>query len=322
MKLNDDHFEDYLNKLDEYSLHPKMSMTYNRLPSSPVNLILYGPSGIGKYTQSLTIIRRYSPSKLKYEKKISIPFNKNIYFYKISDIHFEIDMSLLGCNSKLLWNEIYTHIIDIILAKSDNVGIILCKNFHEIHSELLDIFYSFMQTLPNNNINLKFILITEKLSFIPDNIINICETIHYPRPTKIQYNKCITNKLKKQQNVSDINNIKNIGTTIENVLINIHHPISDRIIDQILNTTDSCYIDIRDKIYDIFIYNLDITECIWYILSYLINNNHIKGCMVNDVMIECFSFFQYYNNNYRPIYHLEKFIFYLINKINGFKLCP
>ena len=40
---------------------------------------------------------------------------------------------------------------------------------------------------------------------------------------------------------------------------------------------------------------------------------------VNDVMMECFSFFQYYNNNYRPIYHLEKFIFYLINRIHGFQ---
>jgi|TARA_B110000285_G_scaffold227689_1_gene289407 hypothetical protein len=321
MKLNDDHFEDYLTRFDEYSLHPKLTVTYNALPSSPNNLILYGPSGIGKYTQSLAIIRRYSPSKLKYEKKISIPFNKNIYFYKISDIHFEIDMSLLGCNSKLLWNEIYTHIIDIILAKTENVGIILCKNFHETHSELLDIFYSYMQTLPNNRIKLTFILITEKLSFIPGNIINISETIHYPRPTKIQYNKCLTNKLKKQDNVSDINNIKNIESGMEKELINTHHPISDKILDQMLNPTDACYIDMRDKIYDIFIYNLDVTECIWYILTYLISNNHIEESAVNDVMIECFSFFQYYNNNYRPIYHLEKFIFYLINRINGFQLC-
>jgi len=75
----------------------------------------------------------------------------------------------------------------------------------------------------------------------------------------------------------------------------------------------------RDKIYDIFIYNLDVTECIWHILKYLIENNNIEHADVNDVMMECFSFFQYYNNNYRPIYHLEKFIFYLINRIHGFQ---
>jgi hypothetical protein len=319
MKINDDHFETYLNNYDDCSLHPKVAPTYKVLPEFMNNIILYGPPGIGKYTQSLAIIRKYSPSNLKYEKKISIPFNKNIYFYKISDIHFEIDMSLLGCNSKLLWNEIYTHIIDIILAKSNNNGIILCKNFHNTHSELLDIFYSYMQTLMNNNINLKFILITEKLSFIPDNIINICETIHLPRPTKIQYNKCIQNKLKKNIVISDINNIKNINSELDSELTNIHEPITNKIILLMLNPTDNCYINMRDKIYDIFIYNLDVTECIWHILKYFIENNHIEKDDINDVMMECFSFFQYYNNNYRPIYHLEKFIFYLINRIHGFQ---
>lgn len=319
MKINDDHFEDYLSKFDDCSLHPKLSESYSCLPDAPANLILYGPQGIGKYTQSLAIIRKYSPSNLKYEKKISIPFNKNIYFYKISDIHFEIDMSLLGCNSKILWNEIYTHIIDIILAKSDNNGIILCKNFHQTHSELLDIFYSYMQTLPNNNINLKFILITEKLSFIPSNILNISEIIHLARPTKTQYNKCLVNKIKKKHDITEISNIKNIEAEIEGELSNIHEPITKNILELMLNPTDDCYIKLRDKIYDIFIYNLDVTECIWYILTHFIQKGHIDENSVNDVMLECFSFFQYYNNNYRPIYHLEKFIFYLINTINGFQ---
>ena len=32
---------------------------------------------------------------------------KKQYTFKISDIHFEIDMELLGCNAKVLWNEVY-----------------------------------------------------------------------------------------------------------------------------------------------------------------------------------------------------------------------
>ena len=90
-------------------------------------------------------------------------YNKTLYYFKISDIHYEIDMSLLGCNSKLLWHEIYNQIIDSILSKNNKSGIILCKYFHEIHSELLEIFYSYMQSLYNSSINLKFILITQEL---------------------------------------------------------------------------------------------------------------------------------------------------------------
>ena len=104
-------------------------------------------------------------------------------------------MSLLGCNSKLLWHEIYTQIIDIISAKTDKSGIIVCKYFHEIHSELLENFYSYMQQNNAISIDIKFIIITEELSFISDNILNCCEIINISRPSKTNYNKCSKNKV-------------------------------------------------------------------------------------------------------------------------------
>ena len=110
------------------------------------NIILYGPSGIGKYSQALYMIEKYSPSKLKYQKKMHIHTSKeSFYEFKISDIHYEIDFELLGCNSKFLWNDFYINTIDVISTKEHKSGIILCKNFHTIHNELLDIFYSYMQ---------------------------------------------------------------------------------------------------------------------------------------------------------------------------------
>ena len=93
---------------------------------------------------------------LKYEKKISLTYDKKQYFFKISDIHYEIDMAILGCNSKLLWHEIYQQIIDIISAKAEKSGIIVCKYFHEIHSELLENFYSYMQENNPSIINIKY----------------------------------------------------------------------------------------------------------------------------------------------------------------------
>ena len=39
---------------------------------------------------------------------------------------------------------------------------------------------------------------------------------------------------------------------------------------------------------------------------------------MTDILIKTFSFLQYYNNNYRPIYHLESYIFYLSKKVHGF----
>jgi YbbR domain-containing protein len=90
------------------------------------------------FNKIIYTIKKYSPSHLKYEKKITITYDKKQYYFRISDIHYEIDMSLLGCNSKLLWHEIYQQIVDIISAKTEKSGIIVCKNFHEIHNELLE----------------------------------------------------------------------------------------------------------------------------------------------------------------------------------------
>lgn len=85
---------------------------------------------------------------------------------RISDIHYEVDMAILGCNSKTLWHEIFFKIVDIVSAKQEKVGIILCRNFHHIYNELLEVFYSFLNNpLQQFNVNIYFILLTEHVGF-------------------------------------------------------------------------------------------------------------------------------------------------------------
>ena len=136
MKYYETHYEDYINAVKKYNIHEELIETINKFPQKNnelTNLIFYGPTGVGKYSQVLKIIQKYSPSELKYDKKITIQTDKQTYNYRISDVHYEIDMSMLGCNSKLVWHEIFFQIVDIIAVKADKFGIILCKNFHLIH---------------------------------------------------------------------------------------------------------------------------------------------------------------------------------------------
>lgn len=322
MKHYESHFEEYLSASHKTNLHPKLLKIFRKFPteiSQLKNLIFFGPSGVGKYTQMLSCISRYSPSELKYEKKISIAFNKQSHFLRISDIHYEVDMSLLGCNSKVLWHEIYLQIIDIVNAKGENKsGIIVCKYFHEIHAELLENFYSYMQQNIALSINIKFILITEQLSFIPDSILNCCQVIHIGRPTKAAYNKCLTIKLSNKLSANDITNIKNVKHNSETILIP-HKMTCNKIIDNMINVNEMKFLKFRDILYDLLIYNLDIAQCIWYILSTLIEMNHIGQCELSEVLILTYGFFQYYNNNYRPIYHIEKYLLSLVQIMHKFK---
>lgn len=321
MKFYETHFEEYILSTQKENLHPKLNKIYNKFPSKLQNfknLIFYGPPGVGKYTQMLKSIKKYSSTDLKYDKKISITFNKQPYYFKISDIHYEIDMALLGCNSKLIWHEIYQQLVDIISAKVDKVGIIVCKNFQEINSELLDNFYSYMQQNNNNSsIDLKYILITEQVSFIPDNILNCCEIIPISRPTKTLYNKCLENKLPSDIKLENITNIKNLHI-YNDELMQQYKIICNKILHVMININELKFLKFRDLLYDIFIYNLDITECVWYILNILIHQHKIHDKDLSHILIKTYTFLKYYNNNYRPIYHLENYLFYLINVIHNF----
>jgi hypothetical protein len=319
MKFYETHFEEYVSEVDKVNLHPKLKTIYDKFPKTInelKNLIFYGPSGTGKYSQMLKLISRYSNSELKYERKISVTYNKQQYFFKLSDIHYEIDMSLLGCNSKLLWHEIYQQIIDIISAKNEKSGIIVCKYFHEIHSELLENFYSYMQQNMYIGVDIKFILLTEELSFIPDNILNCCEVISVPRPIKKLYIKCSKKKIPNKIKTNNITNIKTLHLYDEDIMLQ-YKIISNKIINNIININDLQFIKFRDILYDIFIYNLDISDCIWYVLNNLVEQNHIKKEHLSKILIKTFCFFRYYNNNYRPIYHVENYFLYLSKIIHG-----
>jgi len=319
MKFYETHFEEYINENKRFNIHSKLDKIFNKFPKTIPelkNLIFFGPSGTGKYTQMLKSIKKYSPTELKYEKKISFSYNKQQNFIKISDIHYEVDMSLLGCNSKIIWHDIYMQIIDIISAKIDKSGIIVCKYFQDIHSELLDNFYSYMQKKYDCPIDLKFIIITEEISFIPDNILNCCEIIHIVRPTKKSYMNCIQKKIPSNIRLENITNIKLLHNYNENLMLQ-YKIICNKIIENIIRINDINFLKFRDILYDIFIYNIDISDCIWYILNTLINQNKIQQKDLTNILLKTYCFFQYYNNNYRPIYHVEKYFLNISKIING-----
>lgn len=309
-------YETRLEEVAKVSLHPKCQKHLSRLPPTlerMPNLVFYGPSGVGKYTQMLLAIRRYSPSDLKYEKQLSLGYDKRQYFFKISDIHVEIDMGLLGCNSKLCWHDFYQQLVDIISAKPNKIGIVVCKNFHLIHSELLDNFYSYMQDNQVLPVTIKYILLTESVSFLPDSILNSCVVLSLARPSRTAYSKVLKRKLPPTLALENIVNIKYLFSGISPRMHCPHQLICDRIWKNMVSL-DFSYSQFRDLLYEIFISHLEVANCIGYILGRL---PPLTVKQHTDVAIHTFTFFKYYNNNYRPIYHLESYLLYLTKVIHG-----
>ena len=411
MKYYETTFEEYLHQVQQHNYHPELTTKLQTLDIEK-DILIYGSSGYGKYSQLLTLLQHHSPSKLHYYKKISVNMdqtaNKTNYNITISDIHFEVDMAILGCNSKKIWHEIFTQIVEIVKLRENHHGIIVCKNFHAIHSELLDIFYSYMQhyryrpvTLETNKINLSFIIMTEHLSFIPNDIVQSCSVVHVKSPSKeslkigldihsstIHHTKKTTDEktaTQFQKRIQPNKKNKDSTTLISNYLMNntlthkntskntpkntpkleediqilnlkeyyclsllssqnqktqitnkpntetqfpkdIFNKVCNQIIEKINNIpetkTAEWFASFRDDLYSILICQLDVSECVFYILEYFILSekyNHLhKLSSIQKIMSKIYPFLLYYNNNYRPIYHLEMIFLYLISEIYGY----
>lgn len=342
MKYYETTCQEYIAASKRSDMHPELS-SINLPPSLSDlgNIILYGPSGSGKYTQSLRFIERYAGSGLKTER-MTASTDKQTYEYHISDVHYEIDLSLLGCESKKLWNECFFQIVDVVSAKTEKRGIILCKNFQSIHSELLDVFYSYMQHCRALSIHIVFMILTEHVSFIPNRILQCCKLIPVKRPVSALYLSTISQNMGSSKSykrfLQQINpvfqyrapsdeivpeyllNMKEMHTIakLDAPPKDVFNIVCDNIIAKLLEHETLDIISLRENLYDILLYGLDATECLWYIIYHFVESGILvdeTGEVMSEIMDKIDAFLKFYNNNYRPIYHLESIFIYLITKI-------
>lgn len=244
------------------------------------SIISYHNDGLINYNKVISLLYDISPSKLKYSRKFEIIYNSNDYIFNISDAHVEIDFNLLGVNELNIFIEAYNHIKDYLIQKKDYI-IIVCLNFENIKKELLNIFYTF---LDNNKI--RFILLTKQVSFLNNNILNQC----YIKRHNINKNTTINNTIKE-----------------------------DIIINSVISCIDNnkSILEIRNSCYDILIKNKDVNITLGKIIQHSINRNIINESNITMFFNKYSNNIEMYNNNYRSIFHIERFIYLLINLNNN-----
>ena len=92
-------------------------------------------------------------------------------------------------------------------------------------------------------------------------------------------------------------------------------PLSIKLCDPIVDmiyTRKVDYFLLRELLYNLLTYNLNIHECFYYILNRLIKRDYMTTKDIEQHMNPMYDIIKKFNNNYRTIYHLERFVMYLI----------
>ena len=109
-----------------------------------------------------------------------------------------------------------------------------------------------MQDNNSSAINIKYILLTEEVSFIPDSILNCSEIIYISRPTKIAYTKCSNQKIPTNLKIENIVNIKYLHVNTHELMYP-YKIICDNILKEMIDVHELKFLKFRDLLYDIFI---------------------------------------------------------------------
>ena len=241
--------------------------------------VIYGINDICSYHYVLENLKKISPSDLKYHRKTTIEYSNKDIVLSMSDVHIEVDFELLGVNEYSLFFEIFRHISENIVLNRENIYVV-CLHFDHIKKELMDVFYSFL-----NESKLKFVFIVKNICYVHANILKRCE-------------------------------VKKCKSAEKAWISTLHHSRIENMIPHIIHENKWSFFQWREKLYELLILNYNIHDCFAFMIERLVEENYLNQNNIDIFFKKYADIMEKYNNNYRTIYHLERFIVFVRNLKN------
>lgn len=307
------------------------------------NIIFYGPQGSGKLSVVLSFLAKmfstnnelnmsiYNRKNFSYNFEYKEKENMEINIIK-NNYYFEIDAEDYGYNDKKILYSFIADISNSIDISHKRYKIIIIKNADKLSLESQ---YTLKRIIETKSQSIRLILLIQQSSLIDIAIKSRCLMIRIPGPTEKDMYNLLDNIAKKEDinikqnqkeklvNISDLNVSKLLFHIEYSFSNNIFQEPIDRVgtfidnfINEIKNIDCSDIDSIRNKIYIILLHNNDIQE-----LYNIITDKITKDIQDKDIIKKILMAAVYYNENcqigYRNIYHLECYIIYIINLLNG-----
>ena len=274
-------------------LHPRVLERTDRLPTSLRDMgpvIVHGPPGSGKYSIALTIAAGFSPSGLRYEKKMVVegegkgPHCRSSVL--MSDVHFEVDMGLAHCGSRAGWGCIHRSIVEAVQIRKVKAAIVLCRGVHRADRDLLGALGGFMRPMASG-VELHYILVTDHLGALSQGVRGRCRILAVPRPAQTVRRR-----------------ICGLGVREEET-----EEMSARgALSALCDSSPPSLYGLRDAVYAGLTRNMDVSKWSWHLLYDWGRRN--EGNPNQDDEMRAFdallTFAECHASSYRPIFHLER----------------
>jgi len=145
------------------------------------DLIVYGTNGSNKEEVVGSYLESISPSGLKYERKLVCETSRSQFFVRVSDIHYSLDLNLLGPAGLVMWNCIIDRIRESIAASGKREGLVVCYSVEGYSAETLDAIGQCLGDLMGRTVRVFFWFITSSMCCLPRRIAECCAVHRIPQ---------------------------------------------------------------------------------------------------------------------------------------------
>ena len=323
-------FEEYLRDF-KISDNVDFQVIANDIKSNR-HILFYGRKHSGKYVHCLRLLQLcFSPSNLKYEKKIMIEFEKQTIACKLSDVHYEVDFSIITFHTKRVWQKLFADIVDSINAKKISRAFIVCKHFHDICKELLECFHTYLFSYASK---ITFIMLSEHFSFFPPqmlhqlNVVRISSSSFLPISSSSSFLpiSSSTEMRKSKQNVrtkkqNDKSSSSSSSSSLSSSSCSYDYDFINRKLVDYISNESSC-IDIlvlRELIYDSFVYHQDSHRFIWFLTKHVLSSSSSSSSSskTKRFLTQLKKAYVLLSNAQRPFYHIEYMVMMCIGYMSS-----
>lgn len=310
--------------------------TTARFPMS--NYIVYGGLSHENYALACEIISEHSPSRGKFVRSLRVQFQKKEVLIPMGDTHFEVDIRTLGSSAKYIWTHIMQQIRDIVVLRTSPVAFVVCKNFHCISNEMLELFTSNVRetsmhdyAIRHRSTRIYYIVLVQNVSFFPRPFL---ARFHVHRSPMDQYRRSrdssaaaadvMSSEWLCRRRDAEMDRIRAyVGPHATESKVHELHRSSETYKTAIYEDLRQCLYTyrtansnrLRNSLYDVSIYGWDIYEVMWRLTRSLADHFDSAGMMedpecaavICGLLLESNKICEQYSLNYRPILHIERF---------------